>query len=330
MQYVNLGRSGLKVSRIGLGASVFGTIAKERPYALDFERALPIFQRALELGITFFDTSELYSQGTSEEILGRLLKECGTHREDVVIASKVSGQSYEKPAGSNRYQLSRKHILNAIDQSLKRLQTDYIDLYQIHRLDHVTPFEETLGALEECVRAGKVRYLGVSSMYAWEFERLLSLQEKHGFSKFISIQNYYNLAYREEEREMLPLCLDRGIGVLPWGALSAGLLSGNVSRDGTKHTARAASDLLKKMIPPTSQDFDIQDRVREVASRLNVSMAQVALAWVLSKPGISMSLLGATKVDQVSNSVEALSVSLSAEDCAYLEDPYRPVMPQTI
>jgi aryl-alcohol dehydrogenase-like predicted oxidoreductase len=328
MRYVTLGHSGLRVSKIGLGTSAFGTNG-ERAYAFGFDRAEPIVRRALELGINFFDSAEQYSAGTSEEVLGLCLKACNVNREDVVIATKVG---LVPPRGDANYALplSRKHIMHAVDRSLARLQTDYLDLYQIHRLYPGPPFEETLEALHDCVKAGKVRYLGVSSLYAWQLERLISIQERNGWSKFISVQNYYNLTYREEEREMLPLCIDRGLGVLPWGALSAGLLAGNVTRDGTKHTVRAASDIFKSMFPPTAQDFDIQDRVRLVAARLGCSMAQLAMAWVLSKPAVSMSLVGATQLPQLENTVEAMSLTLDEETSAYLEELYRPIAPQSI
>jgi 1-deoxyxylulose-5-phosphate synthase len=328
MKYTTLGRSGLRVSRIGLGTSTFGTNA-ERAYAFGFDRALPIVRRALDLGINFFDSAEQYSAGTSEAVLGQCLQECGVNREDVVIATKVGKVP---PTGDLNFALplSRKHIMHAIDGSLERLQTDYVDLYQIHRLYPGPPFEETLDALHDCVKAGKVRYLGVSSMYAWQLERLLGLQERHRWTPFISIQNYYNLAYREEEREMIPLCLDRGLGVLPWGALSAGLLAGNMSRDGAKHTVRAASDIFKGLYPPTAQDFDIQDRVRDAAARLECSMAQIAMAWVLAKPVVSMSLVGATQVAQLDDTVEALDIVLDSETRHQLEELYRPILPQSI
>jgi aryl-alcohol dehydrogenase-like predicted oxidoreductase len=328
MMYTTLGRSGLRVSRIGLGTSGFGTNG-ERAYAFGFDRAEPIVRRALELGVNFFDSAEQYSAGTSEEVLGQCLKACDVRREDVVVATKVG---IVPPRGDVNYALplSRKHIMHAVDRSLERLQTDYIDLYQIHRLYPGPPFEETLEALHDCVKAGKVRYLGASSMYAWQLERLLSIQERHYWSKFISIQNYYNLAYREEEREMMPLCLDRSVGILPWGALSAGLLAGNVSRDGTKHTVRAGSDIFKSMFPPTEQDFDIQDRVREVAVRLGRSMAQIAMAWVLSKAVVSMSLIGATKLSQIDDIVGALDLNLDAQCSSFLEEGYRPIWPQSI
>jgi 1-deoxyxylulose-5-phosphate synthase len=328
MKYTTLGRSGLRVSRIGLGTSTFGTNA-ERAYAFGIDRALPIVRRALDLGINFFDSAEQYSAGTSEAVLGQCLKECHIRREEVVIATKVG---VVPPKGDVNFALplSRKHIMHAIDGSLERLQTDYIDLYQIHRLYPGPPFEETLGALNDCLKAGKVRYLGVSSMYAWQLERLLGLQERHGWSPFISVQNYYNLAYREEEREMMPLCLDRGLGVLPWGALSAGLLAGNVSRDGTKHSVRAGSDIFKGLYPPAAQDFDIQDRVRDVAARAGCSMAQIAMAWVLSKQAVSMSLVGATQVAQLEDTVGALSIGLDGDSQRQLEELYRPIWPQSI
>ncbi|MGE0385747.1 MAG: aldo/keto reductase [Gammaproteobacteria bacterium] len=327
MQYVNLGRSGLRVSRLGLGASTFGRVG-QRAYAIDFDEALPIVRRAFERGVNLFDTAEYYSLGDSEAVLGRALAELGVHREDLVIATKVGGGTV--PGRENGGNLSRKHVLSAVDGSLRRLRTEYIDLYQIHRLVPGTPFEETLEALNDCVRAGKVRYLGASSMYAWQFERLLSIQERNGWARFVSMQNGYNLAYREEEREMMPLCADRGIGVIPWGALSAGLLAGNATRDGARHTRRAGTDLLKGMYPPTAQDFDIQDRVRETAARRGCSMAQVAIAWVLSKPFVHATLFGATRLAQVDDTLAALDVHLDEAEVRHLEEPYRPVAPQSI
>ncbi|MET0920525.1 MAG: aldo/keto reductase [Acidimicrobiia bacterium] len=327
MHYAILGPSGLKVSRIAVGASPFGTGEGRRPYAIGPDEALPIVQRALDLGINFFDTAESYSYGTSEEVLGQCLARCGVRREDVVIASKVG--NYPPPdEGSYVLSMSRKHIMHAIDDSLRRLNTDYIDLYQIHRLYPGPPYEETLEALHDCVHAGKVRYLGACTMYAWQLEHLISLQERNGWSKFISLQNYYNLTYREEEREMLPLCEARGLGVLPWGALSGGFLGGNASRDGTKHTARAATDVFKTTYPPSEQDFDIQDRVRDVAQQTGRSMAQVALAWLLSKPAITMSLVGITKLPQLDDIAASLTLELEPEMVAHLEAPYQPLMPR--
>lgn len=325
MQYTNMGTSGLRVSRLCLGASPFGD-PKLRPWALTAEESFPIVRKAIELGVNFFDTAEIYSWGQSEVVLGKALKEFAEHREDVVVATKVAGGSVENKI--NRSGLSRKHLMNAVDESLSRLQCDYIDLYQIHRWSDETPIEETLEALNDMVRMGKVRYIGASSMYAWQFERALGVQEKNGWTKFISMQNYYNLIYREEEREMIPLCQERGIGLMPWGALSGGLLAGNLTREGAAQTKRAGVDVLKQMFPPSSQDFDIQDKVREVAARNGISMAQVAVAWVASRPGIQTALFGATKVSQVEDTVAALEIELSTEDVETLEELYKPVTVQ--
>jgi aryl-alcohol dehydrogenase-like predicted oxidoreductase len=330
MQYVNLGKSGLKVSNLALGAASFGTGA-DKSFALGYDEALALVRAALEAGINFFDTAETYTLGNSEAVLGKALKACAVHREDIVLQTKFGPGS--KRFRINRSGLSRKHILNSIDESLARLQTDYVDIFSIHRLDGITPFEETLEAMHDVVKSGKARYLGASSMYAWQFERMLSIQERHGWTKFISMQNYYSLVYREEEREMIPLCRDRGIGVTPWGVLSAGLLAGTICRDGTRNTGRARGDLLKGergAVPATHQDFDIQDNVRAVAQRRGVSMAQVAMAWVLSKPFVSACLIGPSKASQLASCVQAADIRLDPQEIAALEAGYRPVAPQTL
>ncbi len=290
MQYTNLGRSGLRVSRICFGAMSFGT---QRAWTLSEDKAKPLVKKALEAGVNFFDTANVYSAGESEEILGRALKEYAAHREDVVIATKVffsaAGIADRK---ENRWGLSRKHILYEVDQSLKRLGTDYIDLYQIHRLDPRPPIEETLDALDACVRAGKVRYIGASSMWAWQFERALATSERLGLAKFVSMQNHYNLVYREEEREMLPLCRERGIGVIPWSPLARGFLAGNRTREGGK-TARAKTDEFFQ-VPPADyeNDFQVLERVVELAERHGKPPAVIALSWLLAQPGVTAPILG--------------------------------------
>lgn len=322
MEYVNLGHSGLRVSRLCFGAMSFGT---QRAWTLNEEAAKPFVKKALEAGVNFFDTANVYSGGESEEILGHALKEFAEHREDVVIATKVffsaAGITNRK---ENRWGLSRKHILYEVDQSLKRLGTDYIDLYQIHRLDPRTPIAETLDALDTCVRAGKVRYIGASSMWAWQFERALETSERHGFAKFVSMQNHYNLAYREEEREMLPLCRDRGIGVIPWSPLARGFLAGNRTREGAK-TERAKSDEFFN-VPPADleNDFEVLDRVRELGERHGKPPAVIALSWLLAQPGLTAPIVGATKLAQLEQSLTAADFKLTEDEIKYLSDAYRP------
>lgn len=322
MEYVNLGHSGLRVSRLCFGAMSFGT---QRAWTLNEEAAKPFVKKALEAGVNFFDTANVYSGGESEEILGHALKEFAEHREDVVIATKVffsaAGITNRK---ENRWGLSRKHILYEVDQSLKRLGTDYIDLYQIHRLDPRTPIAETLDALDTCVRAGKVRYIGASSMWAWQFERALETSERHGLAKFVSMQNHYNLAYREEEREMLPLCRDRGIGVIPWSPLARGFLAGNRTREGAK-TERAKSDEFFN-VPPADleNDFEVLDRVRELGERHGKPPAVIALSWLLAQPGLTAPIVGATKLAQLEQSLTAADFKLTEDEIKYLSDAYRP------
>lgn len=322
MEYLNLGTSGLRVSRLCFGAMSFGT---QRSWTLNEEAAKPFVKKALEAGVNFFDTANVYSGGESEEILGRALKEFAEHREDVVLATKVffsaAGIANRK---ENRWGLSRKHILYEVDQSLKRLGTDYIDLYQIHRLDPRTPIAETLDALDTCVRAGKVRYIGASSMWAWQFERALETSERHGLAKFISMQNHYNLVYREEEREMLPLCRDRGIGVIPWSPLSRGFLAGNRTREGAK-TERAKSDEFFQ-VPPADleNDFEVLDRVRELGERHGKPPAVIALSWLLAQPGLTAPIVGATKLAQLEQSLTAADFKLTEDEIKYLSDAYRP------
>ncbi|RMF38060.1 MAG: aldo/keto reductase, partial [Chloroflexi bacterium] len=303
MEYVNLGRSGLKVSRICLGTLSYGTPAW-RDWVLPEDESRPFIKRALELGINFFDTADMYSNGVSEEILGRALRDFA-RREEVVIATKVYFPTGEGP---NQRGLSRKHIMDAVDASLRRLGTDYIDLYQIHRWDYETPIEETLETLHDLVRMGKVRYIGASSMYAWQFAKALYLADMHGWTRFISMQNHYNLIYREEEREMLPLCRAEGVGVIPWSPLARGFLAGNRSRKGGGETKRARSDEFAHRMYYQEADFQVVDRVVELARRRGVTPAQIALAWLLHQPGVTAPIVGATKIAHLEQAVAALEI----------------------
>ena len=319
MIYVNLGRTGLKVSRLCLGAMTYGT-PSWREWVLDEADSRPFIKRALDYGVNFFDTADMYSLGVSEEVLGRALKDM-TRRDQVVIATKVF---YPMGPGPNDRGLSRKHIFDAIDASLRRLGVDHVDLYQIHRLDPDTPIEETLKALDDLVRSGKVRYLGASSMYAWQFARALHLAERHGWSRFVTMQNHYNLVYREEEREMLPLCRQEGIGVIPWSPLARGFLAGNRRREDKGETRRSKSDDFAHKLYYADSDFRIVQRVVETAGRRGVTPAQIALAWILRQPGVTAPIVGASKTEQLDQAVEALTITLSDEECRYLEELYEP------
>lgn len=320
MEYVKLGRSGLKVSRICLGMMSYGT-SKWRDWVLDEEESRPFVKRALELGINFFDTADMYSLGVSEEVTGRALRDFA-NRQEIVVATKVFNALNDDPNGRG---LSRKHIMEGIDNSLRRLGMEYVDLYQIHRFDPNTPVEETMEALHDVVKAGKALYIGASSMYTWQFVKMQYTADLHGWTRFISMQNHLNLVYREEEREMLPFCLDQGIGVLPWSPLARGFLTGNRKRDEQEGpTTRAKSDDFAHRLYYQPQDYDVVDRVVELAEQRGVKPAQIALAWLLHKPGITSPIIGATKMYQLEEAVAALDVELSAEDCAYLEEPYRP------
>ncbi len=319
MDYVKLGRTGLDVSRICLGCMSFG--APDRgghPWSMDEQASRPFFKRALESGINFFDTANVYSDGTSEEITGRALKDLA-RREDVVIATKVHGRMRPGPNGAG---LSRRAIMTEIDASLKRLGTDHVDLYQIHRLDPKTPIEETLEALHDVVKAGKARYIGASSMYAWQFAQALAISERHGWTRFVSMQNFVNLLYREEEREMLPLCKAEGIGVIPWSPLARGRLT----RDWDQATARAETDDFGKTLYAKTADADrkVVERVAEIAGKRGIPRAQVALAWLLSKSVITAPIVGATRLQHIDDAVAALSVKLTPEEIAALEAPYVP------
>ncbi|MFL5270666.1 MAG: aldo/keto reductase [Anaeromyxobacteraceae bacterium] len=319
MEYVKLGRTGLDVSRICLGCMSFGVPDRgPHPWTLDEERSRPFIKKALELGIVFFDTANVYSDGTSEEILGRALRDFA-RREEVVIATKVHGRMRKGPNGAG---LSRKAIMAEIDASLRRLGTDHVDLYQIHRWDDATPIEETLEALHDVVKAGKARYLGASSMYAWQFAKALHLCDAHGWTRFSTMQDYVNLLYREEEREMLPLCAAEGIGVIPWSPLARGRLA----RAWDAASARSETDEFGKTLYAATADADrkVHESLTEVAAKRGVPLAQVALAWVLRKPIVSAPIVGATKMQHLEDAVAALSMKLTAEEVAALEAPYVP------
>lgn len=320
MEYVRLGKTGLKVSRICLGCMTYGDPTKWlHPWVLDEQQSRPFYKAALEKGINFFDTANIYSLGASEEVLGRAMKEMA-RREELVIATKVHGQMRPDPNGGG---LSRKAILNEIDNSLRRLQMDYVDLYQIHRWDYTTPIEETLEALNDVVRAGKARYIGASSMFAWQFCKALYLSEQNDWAKFVSMQPHYNLLYREEEREMLPLCRDQQIGVIPWSPLGRGRLTRPADGEVTK---RLETDQFGKNVYGKTAEADrtVIDRVAALATQKNVPMAQVALAWMLSKPGITAPIIGATKMQHLEDAVGAVEVKLSAEEIGQLEEAYVP------
>jgi len=321
MDYQNLGRSGLRVSRLCLGAMSFGS-PTWRDWVLPEEESRPFFERALDVGINFFDTADMYSLGVSEEIVGRALAELTT-RDQVVIATKVN---FPMGDGPNDRGLSRKHLFHAVDASLRRLGTDYIDLYQIHRFDPSTPVEETLDALDQIVRSGKVRYLGASSMFAWQFATMLHTSDQHGWARFVSMQNHYNLAYREEEREMLPLCEAEGIGVIPWSPLARGFLAGNRRRktDDPGQTTRTRSDSHAQGMYYADSDFAIVDRLTDVARRRGVSPAHIAMAWLLRQPGVTAPIVGTTKVEHLDDAVASLDVTLDDAECKELEELYVP------
>lgn len=322
MQYVNLGTTGLKVSRICLGCMTYGS-KKWREWVLEEQESRPFFKRAIEAGINFFDTADVYSLGVSEEITGRAIKEFAPARDKVVIATKVFSAMGDDP---NQRGLSRKHIHHAIDDSLRRLGTDYIDLYQIHRFDPHTPIEETLEALDEVVKSGKALYVGASSMFAWQFAKMLNTSGERGLSRFVSMQNHYNLVYREEEREMIPLCLDQGIGLIPWSPLARGFLTGNRKNreQGFGETSRAKTDEFAQKMYYEESDFAVVDRVSEIARRRGVSNAQVALAWLLQQPGVTAPIVGASKMKHLEDAVAALDLKLAEEELHALAEPYRP------
>ncbi|MGH3485010.1 MAG: aldo/keto reductase [Nocardioidaceae bacterium] len=319
MKYARLGGSGLQVSRICLGMMSYGS-KTERAWHLDETEAEPIVRRAVDAGVTFFDTADAYSDGLTEEITGRLLGKLLPRRDDYVLATKVY---FPMGPGPNDGGLSRKHILSAIDASLARLGTDYVDLYQIHRWDDETPIEETMEALNDVVRAGKARYIGASSMCAWQFAKAQQVAATAGTSRFVSMQNHYNLVYREEEREMIPLCVDQGIGVIPWSPLARGLLAGSRVRGGERSTVRAGSDPLADRMYDDA-DFEVVDVVREVAGERGTTPAQIALAWLLGKPAVAAPIVGATKLRHLEDALAAVDLTLSADEIARLEAPYRP------
>jgi aryl-alcohol dehydrogenase-like predicted oxidoreductase len=319
MRYARLGSSGLKVSRICLGMMSYGS-QTERRWHLGEDEAEKIVRRAVESGVTFFDTADTYSDGVTEELTGRLLAKLFGRRDDYVLATKVF---FPMGPGPNDGGLSRKHVLAGIDDSLRRLGTDYVDLYQIHRWDDETPIEETMEALHDVVRAGKARYLGASSMYAWQFAKAQHTAQAAGWTRFISMQNHYNLLYREEEREMIPLCLDQGVGCIPWSPLARGLLAGNRDRGGQQRTVRAGSDPLAGELYG-DDDFDVIDAVRAVAAGRGLPPAQIALAWLLGKPAVAAPIVGATKLRHLEDAIAAVEVTLSGDEVARLEAPYRP------
>ena len=319
MEYVNLGKTGLKVSRICLGMMTYGT-PQWRDWVLTEDQSRPFVKRAVELGINFFDTADMYSLGVSEEVTGRLLKEFA-RREEVVVATKVYMPLSDDV---NDRGLSRKHIMDAIDNSLRRLEMEYVDLYQIHRWDYETPIEETMEALHDVVKAGKARYIGASSMFAWQFSKAQFTASLNGWTRFVSMQNHMNLVYREEEREMIPLCLDQGVGVIPWSPLARGFLTGTRTREDHKPTIRSASDDFAHEMYYEPHDFDVVDRVVKLAKQHGVSPAQIALAWLLHKPGITAPIIGASKMSHLEQAVAAVEIRLSEEETNFLEEPYRP------
>ncbi|HZD75026.1 MAG TPA: aldo/keto reductase [Actinomycetota bacterium] len=319
MEYPRLGCSGLKVSRIGLGMMSYGSKV-ERRWHLDQDEAEPIARRAVEAGVTFFDTADMYSDGLSEEITGRLLAKLFGRRDDYVLATKVY---YPMGPGPNDRGLSRKHVLSSIDASLRRLGTDHVDLYQIHRWDPETPISETMQALHDVVRAGKARYLGASSMYAWQFATAQFTAQAGGWTRFISMQNHYNLVYREEEREMIPLCVDQGVGVVPYSPLARGLLAGSRDRDRRRGTVRSSNDPAADQLYDDA-DFDVVDAVRKVAAQRDVPPARVALSWLLSRPAVTAPIVGATRLAHLDDAIAALDLHLTSDEVAQLEAPYRP------
>jgi 1-deoxyxylulose-5-phosphate synthase len=319
MEYRRLGSSGLRVSRVGLGMMSYGDRGT-REWHLPEDRAEPIVRRAVESGITFFDTADMYSGGRTEEITGRLLAKLFTCRDDYVLATKVF---FPMGQGANDRGLSRKHVLSAIDASLRRLATDHVDLYQIHRWDYETPIEETMAVLHEVVQAGKARYIGASSMFAWQFARAQQAAQAASGTRFISMQNHYNLVYREEEREMIPFCIDQGVGVIPYSPLARGLLAGSRDRGSVRRTVRSGTDPLADEMYGES-DFDVVDAVKDVAARRNLPPAQVALAWLMSKPAVTAPIVGATSEAHLGDAVAAIDVTLTEDEVAWLEAPYRP------
>jgi aryl-alcohol dehydrogenase-like predicted oxidoreductase len=320
MDYVSLGKTGLKVSRICLGCMSYGS-SSWRDWVLNENESIPFFKQALDAGINFFDTADIYSSGVSEEVTGNALKKFGVRREEVVIATKVYNPMGET---ANERGTSKKHIRHAIDASLKRLGVDYVDLYQIHRYDETTPMEETLEALTDVVNQGKALHIGGSSMYAWQFARFLYLADKHGYARFATMQNHYNLVYREEEREMNPLCEAEGVGLIPWSPLARGFLAGNRNPADKEGTVRSKTDDFAHKLYYQSGDFEIVDRVSAIAKKRGVKNVQVALAWILQRPGVASPIIGATKEHHIDDAVKALDLKLDAEEIRSLEAPYQP------
>ncbi|PYS31220.1 MAG: aldo/keto reductase [Acidobacteria bacterium] len=320
MEYVNLGSTGLKVSRLCLGAMTYGS-KQWRPWVLEEEEARPFIRKALELGINYFDTADMYSVGKSEEILGRALKEFGSSRDRVIVATKVYNAMSDDP---NDKGLSRKHIMHSIDNSLRRLDTDYVDLYQIHRFDSATPVEETLGALDDIIRAGKALYIGASAMYGWQFMKMLATSDRLGLARFVTMQNYYNVIYREEEREVLPLCRAEGIAVTPFSPLARGFVVGNRRKEDYGETVRAKTDEFSRKQYYRPEDFAIVDRVTELAKKRDLNNAQVALAWVLHQPGITAPIIGASKPGHLEDAMKALTVKLDEGELKFLSELYKP------
>ncbi|MFI0405319.1 aldo/keto reductase [Actinomadura sp. 3N508] len=319
MEQVRLGTTGTKVSRICLGMMSYGDPSK-RAWILDEDAAEPFVRRAVEGGVTFFDTADVYAEGTSEELTGHLLPKFFARRDDYVLATKVC---LPMGPGPNDRGLSRKHIMASIDDSLRRLGVDYVDLYQIHRWDYGTPIEETMEALHDVVKSGKARYIGASSMFAWQFAKAQHVADTHGWTKFVTMQNHYNLIYREEEREMIPLCLDQGVGLIPWSPLARGMLAGNRERGGERKTVRSQNDAYGDSLY-TDDDFDVVDVVREVAGERGVPAAQIALAWLLGRPGVTAPIFGATKLTHLEDAIAAERLELDEKEVARLEAPYRP------
>ncbi|HWF16109.1 MAG TPA: aldo/keto reductase [Acidimicrobiales bacterium] len=317
MNYTNLGTAGLRVSRVCLGMMGFGNDS-ERAWVIDEDAAEPIVKAAVEGGVTFFDTADTYSGGASEVATGRLVPRF-LSRDEAVIATKVF---MPVTPGENGGGLGRKHILSGIDASLRRLQMDYVDLYQIHRWDPRTPIEETMEALNDVVRVGKARYIGASSMFAWQFAKAQHTAASHGWAKFVSMQNHYNLVYREEEREMIPLCLDDGVGCIPWSPLARGMLAGNRTRDGGRHTTRSSTDPFTDYLYDQPTDFDVVDAVNEVATARGIPAAQVGLAWLLQKPGVTAPIVGSTKKKHLKDALAAEELTLSVDEVERLEKPY--------
>lgn len=320
MQYVKLGKTGLKVSRICLGMMSYGD-PNDLKWSLPEDEARPMVQHAVDRGINFFDTADVYSHGASEVITGKLLKEMFNSREEYVVATKIRNPMGDSP---NQVGLSRKHIMDGIDASLKRLELDYVDLYQIHRWDDDTPIEETMEALHDVVKAGKVRYIGASSMWTWQFAKAQYTADLHGWTRFVSMQNHYNLAYREEEREMIPFCIDQGVGLIPWSPMARGFLAGNRVRGDQGNTSRSEADRKSHWLYDSDADWETLDRCIEVGNRLGVSSAQVALAWMLHQPGIVSPIIGATKMHHLEEALAAVDVALTEADIEYLEAPYVP------